>query len=144
MIDKKKKGKPVTQHWPEMISVFFDFCREKFSTKPSFDGSAPRDLKTILTALQQRSEEHQIDWSLKNSSAILALFLNEAFKDNWIKQNFMLHILNRQKDKIIFKINFNEYERGKETITRGQVGGNINVATAEGRETNHKGTFGEL
>ena len=52
-----KKEKIVTAFFNESVSVYFQFFEKKFGFRPSFDGSAPRDLKTILDAMKKRTEE---------------------------------------------------------------------------------------
>lgn len=102
---KKKEKTPPEAHWQEMIKVYFDFYKERFfGEEPTFDGSAPRDLKSILTALRIRAEKKGLEWSLEVATNRFIKFLAEAYEDKWLTQNFILFNINRQKDRIFVNI----------------------------------------
>ena len=101
---KRKKTKPVTPYWQELVGVYFHFCWLKFNDIPTFDGSAPRDLKYIVDALQKRAEKANVEWTLDNAKIRLNTFLHFAFKDKWLSENWILSNINRQKDKIFYNI----------------------------------------
>ncbi len=103
-IRTKKTKKETEPYFKELVEVYFKFCREKFDEDPSFDGSAPRDLKNIISTLRQRATSKGIEWTLPVASLRLSLFLEYAFKDKWLSQNWLLFNLNRQKDKIFYNI----------------------------------------
>ena len=104
MAKKAKVAKAITPFWQELVGVYFAFCREKFDEVPSFDGSAPRDLKAILKSLQERAEKSGIEWTLDVAKKRLFTFLEFSFQDQWLSKNWLLSNLNRQKDKIFFNI----------------------------------------
>ncbi len=98
---KEKKPRP---HFQKIVTLFFDFCREKFGENPSFDGSAPRDLGMILDAMEKKAGEKNLIWTEDMATRAMSLFLEYCWKDSWLNQNFLLCHMNRQKDKIFFKI----------------------------------------
>jgi hypothetical protein len=100
---KKEKAAP-EPFWNELVEVYFNFCREKFHEPPSFDGSAPRDLKAIIKTLHDRAIKSNIEWTLPVAQFRFNNFLEFAYQDKWLKDNFLLSNINRQKDKIFFNI----------------------------------------
>lgn len=101
---KPKKPKQVEPYWNDLVSVYFQFCREKFNDVPTFDGSSPRDLKAIVATLRKRCEESNHEWSYEAATGRLKFFLEYAYQDRWLSENFLLSNINRQKDKIFFNI----------------------------------------
>lgn len=102
--EKKVKKSTPEPHWNELVEVYFSFCRQHFDETPSFDGSAPRDLKSIIKSLRERAEKLSLYWDLDTARFRLHKFLEFAIKDNWLKNNWLLFNINRQKDKIFFNI----------------------------------------
>jgi len=101
---QKKEKKAPELYWNELVSVWFQFCKEKFNDVPTFDGSSPRDLKTIISTLRKRCEDTKHDWSYEAATGRFKHFLEYAFQDKWLSENFLLSNINRQKDKIFFNI----------------------------------------
>ena len=102
---RKVKEKPAPElYWNELVSVYFNFCREKFNEDPSFDGSSPRDMKSIVKSLRERAEKNNVEWNLVIAKNRFHSFLEFSFHDNWLSQNFLLSNINRQKQKIFFNI----------------------------------------
>lgn len=97
-----KKKRSAEPYWSDMVGVYFDFCRNRFNDIPSFDGSAPRDMKTIIAALRVRAEAKQIEWTHEVATTRWRSFLEYAFTDRWLAENWLLSNINRQKDKIFF------------------------------------------
>lgn len=101
---RKAKEKFIEPFWKELVSVWFAFIQSNFNTIPVFDGSAPRDLKSIIKALRERATTSNIDWTLKVATSRLNNFLSYAIQDDWLRRNFLLFNINRQKEKIFFNI----------------------------------------
>src|ERR1700749_3837750 len=101
---KVSKKSPAEPYWSDMVGVYFDFCRDRFNDVPSFDGSSPKDFKAILTSLRTRAESIPIEWTHETATTRLRSFLEYAFMDRWLSNNWILSNLNRQKDKIFFNI----------------------------------------
>lgn len=102
---KKEIAPPAEKFWKELVAMWYEFCRANFSgEEPSFDGSAPRDLKRIILALRVRAEKQQIEWTLDIAINRFMKFLNEAITYPWLKEHFLLSNLARQKDTIFFNL----------------------------------------
>lgn len=100
----QKKEKKIRCHWQKIIAAYFDFCRQKFDENPSFDGSSPRDLGMIVDAIEKKAAEKKIEWTENVAVRSINIFLETSFQDSWLHENFLLSNLNRQKDKIFFKL----------------------------------------
>lgn len=101
---KEKKEKVIEPFWNDFVGIYFDFTKIKFNDVPSFDGSAPRDLKTIIQTLRKRAEEKNIEWTHDVATSRFRHFLEWAYLDKWLSDNWLLQNINRQKDKIFFAI----------------------------------------
>jgi hypothetical protein len=99
---RKKHHRPPEKYWNELVSMYFSFCNEKFHDVPAFSGSAPRDMKTIIANLRKRAEKQGYEWDHDNATIRWRLFLEQAYKDEWLRTNWLLSNLARQFDKIIF------------------------------------------
>jgi hypothetical protein len=102
-VKKEKKPKVIEPYFQDLVSAYFDFTKSKFSITPSFDGSAPRDLKSIIQTLRKRAEEAGVEWTKETAIQRFTIFLQYAFSDWWLSENWLLSNINRQKDKVIFK-----------------------------------------
>ena len=135
MAKEKTEKKPATQHWQKLIDVFFNFYEKNFEgEKPSFDGSAPRDLKSIVEALKKRADDASVEWTEENATIRLQKFFEAALKVDWLRENFLLFNLNRQKDKIFVSI-------------KKQVNGTAHIRGSQEKPTatiNPEGSFGQL
>lgn len=100
MAKAKKEKKSPEPYWQDMIAVFFNFTKEKYHEPPTFDGSAPRDLKAIIEALRKRAEAKNVEWTYETATMRLRQFLEACYMDRWLSDNWVLQNLNRQKDKI--------------------------------------------
>jgi hypothetical protein len=96
----KKKQRIPEKYWSDYVSIYFRFCREHYKDVPTFDGSQPRDLKAIITALRKRAEHQGVEWDYETATARFHHFLEFAHTDKWLADNWLLSNLNRQKDKI--------------------------------------------
>ena len=99
MAKTKQQPEP---YWNELVEVYFTFCQRKFNEKPSFDGSSPRDLKNIIRSLKKRAMDAGVEWTYGVAATRLNKFLESAYSDQWLQNNFLLSNINRQKDKIFF------------------------------------------
>lgn len=106
MKSKKPKNspKPPELYWNDIVGIYFEFTKSKFHDTPSFDGSAPRDLKNILQTLRKRAEDKQVEWTYEVATTRFRHFLEWAFADKWLSENWLLMNIARQKDKIFFAI----------------------------------------
>lgn len=104
MAKSKKEKKAPEPFWNDIVGIFFEFTKQKFNEAPSFDGSAPRDLKNILIALRKRAEDKKVEWTYEVATTRFRHFLEWAYMDKWLCENWLLMNINRQKDKIFFAI----------------------------------------
>lgn len=109
---KPKKEKKIEPYWSELVSVYFDFCKSKFHDVPSFDGSAPRDMKTIIQSLHTRADAANVEWTQEVAIIRFRHFLEFCYRDRWLSENFLLQNINRQKDKIFFEISRQKLQNG--------------------------------
>lgn len=103
MTKSKKEKKPAELYWQDFIEAYFSYTKEKFTEPPSFDGSAPRDLKAIIQALRKRAEEKGVEWTKENAMLRFRSFLDYAYSEWWLREHWMLSNINRSKDPIFFK-----------------------------------------
>lgn len=109
---KKKTPKSPEPYWQEIVAEYFRFCKEKFNDVPTFDGSSPRDLKSIIVALRKRCETAHEEWTYEAATGRFRHFLEYAFNSSsWLRDNWLLSNLNRQKDSIFFNKSKNESGR---------------------------------
>lgn len=104
MAKAKKEKKQPEPFWQDMIAVWFNFCKEKYNDVPTFDNSAPRDLKNIIQALRKRAEDKGIEWTQEVAIMRFRHFLEHCWMDRWLSENWLLMNIMRQKDKIFFSI----------------------------------------
>lgn len=100
-VSTKKNEEPPEPHWEVLVKTWFDFGIEKFQVKPSFDGQDPKIFKRIVQRLKKRAAAKKVEWTQETGPARLRIFLEMAFSDKWISQNFLLSNLERQFDKVI-------------------------------------------
>lgn len=122
---KKESGSKNKQaFWQPIVKAYFDFYEKKFEEIPSFDGSSPRDLNSIIEALKKRATLACVIWTEDIAVSRVLSFLEFCYNDSWLRDNFMLQNLNRQKDKIFLKIKASR--NGKpSSSTEKRIGGNI-------------------
>lgn len=101
---KKKKQSIPEPFWNEQVGIFFEFTKSKFHDAPSFDNSAPRDLKNILITLRKRAEDKGIEWTYEVATSRFRHFLEWSYMDKWLADNWLLMNINRQKDRVFFAI----------------------------------------
>lgn len=110
IIPEKKKNissapKKSRTFWRIFTEEYFIFCEDKFGEKPTFDGSAPRDLGMVYDAIEKKCVEKEIEWTEEIAHRSIKIFLQVAWNNNkWLQENFMLYNLNRQKDNIFRQI----------------------------------------
>lgn len=133
-VKKKKKEEPPFEYWQVLVKTFFDFCEKYYKQKPSFDGSAPRDLKAIAVILKKRATEESVAWTKEQAAIRLQGFLIGAYKDVWLHDNFVLSNLNKFKDKVFF--NKEKNKNGTVNFTGFGTKPNLEIKPA--------GSFGKL
>ena len=102
MMTTKRKTTPriPEPHWDVLVQCWFAFYREKKGISPSFDGSAPRDLRLLISSLRKRAQQSDVRWTQFEAVFRFPYFLSFAYKDKWLQDHWLLFNLNRQKDRI--------------------------------------------
>lgn len=108
MVRVKKQPEPF---WNDFVAAYFSYTKEKFKEPPTFDGSAPRDLKAIVQALRKRAEERNVEWTKETALFRFKTFLDYAYSEWWLREHWLLSNINRSKDIFFFKIHQNAKER---------------------------------
>ena len=98
---KKEDDHTTTPHWAALVAVWFQYYEANMGMEPSFSGQAPGSLKRIATQLQQRAEAAGQTWDELTATHTLHAFLQHAIADPWLADNFLLHNLFTQFDKIL-------------------------------------------
>lgn len=145
--EKKKKDKATaeetTEHWKQLVEVWFEFYRSKHEGRdPTFENRSPKSLKAIVQWLERRTQKkcelegQPFEWTEQVATDTLQMFLQYAYNsDQWLRNNFLLHNLELQFDKII---NPNNAKTDSKTI--GRLAGNAaKLAAAMAGNTSESG-----
>lgn len=87
--------------WKELVDVWFEFGKEKFSVYPSFKAQDPKIFKRLIQLLKKRAAAKNVEWTQDTGPLRLRSFLEGAFKDEWLCKHFLLKNLENQFDQII-------------------------------------------
>jgi hypothetical protein len=118
-----KKEKVATPHWQMLVKIFFDFCNDKKGDEPSFGGMETRNMKEIVKELQRRAEKRNIVWTEEVAVSRWSNFLKFSYTDYWLSNNWTLFNLNRQKDKVFYKIAEQiKIDNGQQSIIQSSTG----------------------
>jgi len=98
---KKNTPAPAAKFWAPMVELWFTFNEEKYGARPTFHGADPRHFKKILDILEQRALNAGLQWTEGVAHERLGAFLDIAFQDPWMQQNFLLPHLDKFMDKFI-------------------------------------------
>lgn len=105
-----KKEKEV-DHWKSIVDMWFNFYKSKFPISPTFNATEGKHLKSIITKFQTLAKEKDKNESIEHvwtEDRVLRMFekfLNQAWIDKWLSENFLLKNLNSNFDAIITKKN---------------------------------------
>lgn len=95
-----------TLYWKKIVDVWFEFYKSKFSAEPTFSAAMAKNLKKIIDRLQKLSETvvlpdgKKVEWNEPYAVKIFTAFLELAYADQWIKDNFLLTNLYSKFDSI--------------------------------------------
>jgi len=119
-----KKDQPEkVLYWKQIVETWFTFYKKYYLVEPTFNGASAKNLKLIIDRLKSLSEKSGYEWNEDYAIRVLTRFLDNAFSDNWLKDNFLLSNLYSKFDSIIQKSNGNG--TGKST-----TGAGVNTASA--------------
>ena len=88
------------EYWKELVAVYYKFYESKFNAKPDFTRLAPKNLQEIIDKLRKTAEQSSVEWTEQNAAAMLGEFLESAYADKWLRQNFLLSHINKQFQKV--------------------------------------------
>lgn len=100
---KPPKPKKEIKHWKVIVDLWFKFYKTKFDVDPTFNATHAKSLKLILQRLEKLSVSKKIDWTEEIAIKSMQKFFEQAWEDDWLKQNFLLTNLSSKFDSIINK-----------------------------------------
>jgi hypothetical protein len=113
-IVKEYEKQNTTEHWKELVDFWFDFYTERKGYQPTFAPKDSKALKEIIKNLKLKANEKGFtDWNKDYCLKVFNHFLNLAYSEQWLSENFLLSNLNSKFDSIISKNN------GKTKPTKG-------------------------
>lgn len=87
--------------WQKLVDKWFDFYKGNFrGEEPNFTGRNPRSFEQLVELLQKRARVKGYEWNEINGISSLDLFLQLAFKNQWLSEHFLLKNLVEQFDAI--------------------------------------------
>lgn len=101
-----KSKKESTLYWKKIVDTWFKFYKSKFSAEPTFSAAMAKNLKKIIDRLQKLSETvvlpdgKKVEWTEQYAVKIFIAFLELAYADHWMKDNFLLTNLYSKFDSI--------------------------------------------
>ena len=106
-----------TQFWQPCVNAYFKWYKTNYGFEPDFKGQNSRHFKQIMEKLKKTALENNLEWSEKVAVKYICQLMNAAYKDEWLKKNFLLRNINDQYSKI----RANERERNKQQNQPGWV-----------------------
>lgn len=104
MAKAKNEKKTPIPHFSAAVDFWFKDYEKKKGEPPEFDGSAPSDFKNIFAALKKRADKQGVEWTESVAIERLNKFLQVAYQEKYLQENWMLFNINRQKEKIFANI----------------------------------------
>lgn len=94
--------KEPTKFWKSFVDIWFRRYDEVTGAKPTFNGAAAKNLKSIIQRLEKLYfDKNSHEWEEVKALITFNKFLDNALKDDWLKSNFLLTNLSTQFDKIV-------------------------------------------
>lgn len=132
---KKKAVAETTLHWKALVDAWFVFYKKEKGDDPTFDGQHKAHFKKIIEKLKARADKKNVEWTESAATERLRLFLENAVKDRWIRENLLLSNLEKMFDKIIATLNGNNSTPATGSGTNKKSGGSIEAIQALKRGT---------
>lgn len=102
-ISPDSDSKKEVEYYSEFLKVWFTVYEEKFKTKPTMTETDGKKLKSIIQKLKNKSADSNYDWGPASGEKLFRHFLEIAYSDTWIRDNYQLQILDNKFDIIINK-----------------------------------------
>jgi hypothetical protein len=90
-------------YWQNIVNAWFAFNKNNFGEDPSFLRDDPKILKRIIGRLKTRAAAANVEWTNEAALKRFQAFLDKAFADRWLAENYLLSNLEKQFDK--FELN---------------------------------------
>lgn len=101
-IVKEYEKQQKTEHWKDIVDTWFNFYTSKKGYQPTFMARDSKALKEVIKNLKAKAKEKGFeDWDKDYCLRVFNHFLNLAYSDNWLSENFLLSNLLSKFDKII-------------------------------------------
>lgn len=113
--NNQKQINPETEIYKKLVFVWFELYPQLFGFKPTFNALDGSKIKSIEKKLKSKCEEFQQEWTGESAEDLFRQFLDVAYSDKWLKDNFQLQILDSKFDIIIAK-----------SMKQNQISGGIN------------------
>lgn len=118
-----RRGK--TAFWQKLVDTWFSFYLKKFSSKPTFQDAAAKNLKSIAGRLEHLAVENRHVWTEDYAEKCLTHFLTRAYEDEWLQANFLLNNLATKFDVIV-----NQSKNGNHKTGKQPTGGSVDTESA--------------
>jgi hypothetical protein len=116
--------KVATMFWEKFVAEWFSFYEQKFSIAPTFNGQSAKSLKFIVETIEKAVKKTDKQWTEEFAVTSLRHFLQLAYSDEWLKQNFLLNNLASKFDSIIQK-----RKNGNNQTGQPATGGNVSTSS---------------
>lgn len=94
--------KEPTKFWKSFVEIWFRRYDEVTNSKPTFNGAAAKNLKSIIQRLEKLYyDKNSHEWEEVKALITFNKFLDNALKDDWLKSNFILTNLSAKFDIIV-------------------------------------------
>lgn len=94
--------KDPTKFWKSFVDIWFRRYDEVTGAKPTFNGAAAKNLKSIIQRLEKLYYDKNLhEWEEVKALITFNKFLDNALKDDWLKANFILTHLSAKFDIIV-------------------------------------------
>lgn len=100
--DAPEVEKEPTKFWKSFVEIWFRRYDEVTNSKPTFNGAAAKNLKSIIQRLEKLYyDKNSHEWEEVKALITFNKFLDNALKDDWLKSNFILTNLSAKFDIIV-------------------------------------------
>ncbi len=82
-------------YFEDLKKVYVSFYKGKFGLEPDLNDGEIEELKGIIEKLRLTAEQKSVAWTKVNAEGYLIKLLGLAYKDKWIKQHFLVVIINK-------------------------------------------------
>ena len=114
------------EYWQRLVDTWFEFYKSKFEVEPTFNPVMAKNFKSIILNIKKLGTADGTIWSEEFATRLLHHFLNKAYGDKWLKENFLLTNLYSKFDSIVQKTKTNEKQPTGGAVNSGSILAKIN------------------